>query len=322
MYASTQENLSSVALNMAAHALPDLKAFSNDKDFNDLYKGNHTFVSVRYQDKTGDKRLVVRETKFMMDVEKLEEFRTAIERYHGVLRAAQIKAADNYQDFIVLEEGEWFDRDNYFYFQRVGTDLGFAHIYASETNAFLRFLEGVKESYFSRFDFDEEGELPIDLYHLLKENGKYVLGNHAGERVDCQCWMSFGQCRHALLHVVKEAAYDTAEEAVTALVAKSAGMPKEKQLLLVTDEKYAVLMKQGEVVSQYTENEGSDRCDELWSAHKEAKHDLCYCDDDHECDFCLEEQCYEEPMQNEGPHGGAFVDEFDFARHVGIDLKY
>lgn len=121
MYSSDKHKINKMALDLVAEFKPNLNKFNNGKDFMDLYKSNQKFYQVFFQDKNIADKYVFSETTFQMDIERKDEFWDTVEEYNKQLKNAQA---------IALEEfglGE-YDNKTYYYYVRVGTDLGFSHV--------------------------------------------------------------------------------------------------------------------------------------------------------------------------------------------------
>lgn len=107
------------ALKKVEEIKPNVSEYDNKKGFSELYYNDETFVQVYLFDKTENE--YANESKFNIDMDKHDIFLQKVKEYNLKLKEAQI---------IVLDEMKVskYSRDNYFYFNRVGVDLGFAHL--------------------------------------------------------------------------------------------------------------------------------------------------------------------------------------------------
>lgn len=122
MRSSSINKISVRAMEIALPFKPNLKDFDNGKDFADIYYDNVKFVQVVYYDRHDGEDGSVN-VRFNMDIDKKDEFLEAIKTYELKLKEAQTQA--------IKESGiSEYDERTYRYYERVGSDIGYCHVYA------------------------------------------------------------------------------------------------------------------------------------------------------------------------------------------------
>ena len=114
-----------LALEKVNHLKPNFDEFNNGKEFGELYHAGLTFAQTFYYDRTEGG--YPGQTNYNLDLDKHEEFVKKVKHYNEKLKEAQKEALDE------LEIDE-YSRRNYFYFNRVGDDIGIAHFHTYVRN--------------------------------------------------------------------------------------------------------------------------------------------------------------------------------------------
>lgn len=107
--------------------IPNLNKYSLGEDFRELYNKNVEFVQICFIDRTKiENRYISNETNLFTSLENAELVKKNIEDYNEVLKVAQKESAND-----LMNE---FLQKTYFYFCRVGTDIGFCNLYILNRN--------------------------------------------------------------------------------------------------------------------------------------------------------------------------------------------
>ncbi|MFW6015475.1 MAG: hypothetical protein ACOCRK_03495 [bacterium] len=121
MNSADAKKVTEIALNKVKHLIPDFSKYELRKDFRELYYNNEEFVQVEFYDRTviGNRyKNIIKE--FNMSVDKKSQLADKIKKYNDELKKAQ--------KLTFAENKNSIDEHTYFYFERVGSDLGICHL--------------------------------------------------------------------------------------------------------------------------------------------------------------------------------------------------
>lgn len=118
-------NINRRALEKVKELRPDFTLFDNGRNFMEMYDKGEAFVQVFYYNKMNGSSLG--QAQFNMAKEKEQELIQQVRTYNEKLKEAQVEVLDE----MGIDE---YSRKNYFYFNRVGDDIGVAHFHTYVRN--------------------------------------------------------------------------------------------------------------------------------------------------------------------------------------------
>jgi hypothetical protein len=116
-----------LALSMVESFKPDMEKYKLHKDFSDMYHSGETFVQVFFYDRTAN-RYASDRTNFNISTQHRLELQAAMINYNLQLEVAQRMSVEKVKGITSID-----DR-TYFYCNRTGSELGYAHASFHERN--------------------------------------------------------------------------------------------------------------------------------------------------------------------------------------------